>query len=143
MTAGRGGVAQGRNEARHAVEKVFGVVQHQQRGATAQGLQHGLGRVLGAIEHQPERARHGVGDERRVAQRCQLHPPHASAVLRLLLPRHAARQYRLADTTGAGHRDQPMLLDQPVQSHEIVVATVQTRRRRQINLALRFGRGRR
>ena len=63
--------------------------------------------VLARLLRDAERFRHGLGNERRVAQRGQLDEPDAVRILVEHVAGHLQRQPRLAAAAGAGQRQQP------------------------------------
>ena len=79
----------------------------------------------------------GRGQRLGIGDGGQFHPAHAVAVGRLPACGEVQRHGGLAHAAGADDADQPVLVDQIVQSHEIVAAANEVRQRgRQVRLQL-------
>ena len=88
------------------IQKVLAVVQHQQRRAMAQGVDHLVLRAALSRQRHAQRLRHGRRQQRRVGHRCEFNHPHTVLELAANRMRGGQCQPRLADAGGADDADQ-------------------------------------
>ena len=130
-------------ELRTRIEQMLGVVQHQQQLPRSEPFGHRLHEVLARLLRDAEGFRHGLGNERRVAQRGQLDEPDAIRILVEHRARHLQRQPRLAAAAGTGERQQSRGGQPSLDLRDLLVAADEARQGlRQVVPRLRRRRGR-
>ena len=120
---------QGLHQGGDRLQQVLGVVQHEQHAPLGQCLDERCLRVA-AGHRDAEFPGDDADQQGRVGEGRQFDPGRAVRRVALRAVRAGQGQGRLADAASTDHGDQPVLLKQPLQRREIVVAPEHARWRR-------------
>ena len=107
------------NELTTGREQVLAVVQHDQQRAAPQLVDQRLSTIGRRAGIQPERLRHRVGHQLRLADHREIDEPHTVGVRRTDSPRGLQRQPGLPAAAGPGQGEQSSPIDQSIDVDEL------------------------